>query len=151
MTTEWRSIKLAPVQKEVSDLWKQAVSLVSVDMGTQGTPRPSPTAIAEKIALIVIQNYEEQANPDQVRQAKAGIMRCWYPLPSDVEFTVPDTGKNLTICGSFSHLEQHHSVPRSLGGADSELVWLCASHHRAISDGVSGRDWRWLRQALGYE
>ena len=149
---EWRTITLRPVLRSVSELWKECVSLVSVDMGVGGNPHPSSTAIAEKIALIVKQHYEAQAPPEQFRDACAGVMRCWYPQASGVEFTVPDTGMTLGICGSFAHLESHHSIPKSQGlvGHASERIWLCSQHHRHVSDGVDGHDWRWLRQALGY-
>ena len=147
---EWRTITLRPVLREVSDLWKEAVQLVSVDMGVQGTPHPSATAIAEKIALIVKQHYEEQAPEAYFRDAVAGILRCWFPLDGGIGLTVPDTGRAVQVCGSFAHLESHHTVPRSLGGHKSERVYLCNEHHRHVSDGVDGQDWRWLRAELGY-
>lgn len=149
--TEWRTISLRPVEMSAYVLWKQAVRIICNHLGSGGNPHPSPTAIAGCMANAVLQASDLQVSAQYLDDVLEGRAHCWYPLEGGVEFTIPDTGHVIAVCRSYANLERHHSIPRSLGGHDSELIWLCAPHHRAISDGIDNKDWRWLRQALGYD
>jgi len=108
------------------DDWQRALNVVRVHCGTQGSKYPSTDEIITCIAQTVLLAPELQV-PDAYRlDVESGTAKC-------------------QTCGGYSQLERHHVVPRSHGGRDADgverLVWLCAEHHREVTENVNG-GWR---------
>jgi hypothetical protein len=148
---EWRTLPHVTVQREVRDLWVQAMNLLRNRLGVGGNLTPSPTALYELAALTILQSTDLQV-PERYRDdVLAGVARCWYPRAvGGVLLTIPATGRALLVCGQYAPLEQHHVIPRSHGGHEGPLAWLCVQHHASVTQNRGGKGWRWLAAALGF-
>ena len=149
---EWRNFSLTPVELAVYDELRKGLNRVRNFLGTQGHVQPSPTAIAETIAALLLVDEQLMPKPHQMDDVDGGLARCWFPVegPARFTFAVPDTGMAVRACGSYARLEKHHIRPRSHQGHDGPLAWLCGPHHAAVTKGLDGKGWRWLAEQLGY-
>ncbi len=134
--TEWRSLRLAPVDKAVFDEWRGALNLLKAHLGACGSAYPSPTDILMAITRTVLDAPELQPTRWPLEDVLAGTVNCQYPVP--------------TVCGSWATIDSHHLQLRSKGGHDGPRVYLCRSCHDAVHQRRDGIGWRELAALLGY-
>jgi hypothetical protein len=126
----YRTIKATVSEATLRD-WQRMVNVLRAHLGTQGTAKASDDQLITAVAQTVLQAPELHV-PEHYRiDVESGTCAC-------------------AICGSWSHLERHHLQPRSMGGHEGPLAWLCSDCHRGITENRDGHGWRWLLEKLGH-
>lgn len=139
---DMRTIRMV-VTADAYELWQEALNLLRVSCGSNGSAFPNASELLTSAATCVIQSPEL-------------LMRGGRPMTAE-ELDEIFSGKVKCVaegCGSVAHLEQHHVVPRSHGGVDKDgveqLAWLCHPCHVRITQGTD-EHWRDLAEQVGIE
>lgn len=128
---------------EAYDEWNEALNLLRVVCGSNGSAFPTAGELLVAAAQTIKQAPElqtrgnRQLTQDELDAIFAGQVKC--------------IGLG---CGSVAQLEQHHVIPRSHGGVDSDgveqLVWLCHTCHARVTRG-NDEHWRDVTEQVGVE
>ena len=130
-TSPWRTIKATVKQSTLHD-WQRAVNLIRCHLGLGGTAYPTDDEVMTAIATTVLQAPELAVSEQYRVDVEAGSAKC-------------------VLCGSYSRLERHHATPRSHGGHEGPLVWLCSLHHQRVTQNWRGFGWKQLCEKLGID
>lgn len=121
------------VSQNVRDEWRKAHNIIKMHLGLGGSKWPTDDEVVMALTQTVLQAPELTALiPPEYREAvEAGETQC-------------------KMCRSWSQLERHHLVPRSMGGHDGPLIWLCRDCHDKVTFHREGWSWRVLADRLGH-
>jgi hypothetical protein len=133
--TGLRTVKALVTEGTFREL-ERAQNLIRAYLGAGGTAYPSVDAIYQAMTVTVLQAPELRPHDRHLEDVLAGVVYCHYPVPD--------------VCGRWDQIDGHHLQPRSKGGTDGPLVYLCREHHDAVHARRDGIGWRELAAALGY-